>query len=73
MNGKAAIDFAANVSLALFGAAGIMLVSLGYFKEAGICGLLSEPAYAYFSWKSRSWALALLTVWWTGWWGYMLV
>ena len=52
--------------------ASIMFTSLGYPLQGSIFGLLSEPGFYWASWKSKSWAMYLLTTWWTGWWAYML-
>jgi hypothetical protein len=62
------IDRTANFSLFLFNGGSIALLGLDYPLAGAISGLLSEPAFAYFSWKARSWALGALTAWWTGWW-----
>lgn len=62
------LDRWANVALFVFNGASIALVGLGYMLAGAISGLLSQPAFAYFSWKARTWAMGLLTVWWTGWW-----
>jgi hypothetical protein len=67
----AQIDRAANISLFLFNGASIALLGMGYPFLAAVSGLLSEPAFAYFSWKARSWALGLLTAWWTFWWAFV--
>lgn len=66
------IDFLGNISLFTFGAASIMVTSLGYPFQGAIFGLLSEPGFYWASWKSKSWAMYVLTTWWTGWWAVML-
>ena len=68
----AKLDTAANASLFTFNAASIALVGLDYPLAAGVAGLLSEPAFAYMAWKAKSWALWVLTAWWTGWWGWLI-
>lgn len=73
MSERTVRDFAADVSLALFSAAAIAMVGLGYPVQAGIYGLLSELPYAYFAWKLRSWALWGLIIWWSAWWGKILI
>jgi len=62
------LDRWANATLFLFNGGSIALLGMGYPLLGAISGLLSEPAFAYFSWKARSWALGALTAWWTGWW-----
>lgn len=70
---KEKLDKLANFSLFGFNGASIGLVALGYPFFGAAMGLLSEPAFAYFAWKSRSWALAALTAWWTVWWTVLMI
>jgi hypothetical protein len=72
MNAKL-LDRWANITMFVFNGGSIMLVAFDHMLLAGISGLLSEPAFAYFSWKARSWALGALTAWWTGWWAIVLL
>jgi len=66
------LDRWGNISLFLFGSASIALTSMGYPFWGAVAGLLSEPGFYWASWKSRSWALYILTTWWTFWWAVML-
>jgi len=67
------LDFGMNATMLGFNAAAIMMIGMGDPVWGGILGLLSEPGYAYFSWKSRSWGLMALTVWYTWWYGKMVL
>ena len=67
------LDVWANVSLFTFGGSSIALTALGFTSLGAVAGLLSEPGFYYASWKSKSWAMWVLTTWWTGWWAYMLI
>ena len=66
--GKWTIDRAMNIVLFMSSGASIFLVALGVPFWGAVCGLLSEPPFFYFSWKSKSWALFVLTIWWSAWW-----
>jgi len=66
------LDRWANITLFGFNGGSIALVAFDQMLLAGITGLLSEPAFAYFSWKARSWGLMALTAWWTGWWAVVI-
>lgn len=69
---KKLVDFTADVSLFVFGAASIMLTALDHPLQGATAGLLSEPGFFWASYKSRMWSLWVLTVWWTGWWAVLL-
>lgn len=56
-----------NISLFVSNATAIALIGTGHMFWGAVFGALSEPGFAYLSWKSRSWALAALTAWWAGW------
>lgn len=66
------LDRWANLSMFTFSAGSICLVGLGYPIVGAASGLLSEPAYAWMSYRAKSWALWALTGWWTIWWAKIL-
>lgn len=71
-NKEKQLDRYANLSLFTFNAGSIALLGAGYPVLGAISGLLSEPGFAWMSWKAKSWALWVLTGWWTVWWMWIL-
>lgn len=67
------VDFWFNATMLGFSALAIMFAGLDMKLLAGLCGLLSEPGYGWIAYKSKSWGLAILTVWWTYWWAVLLI
>lgn len=67
------LDFWFNLTMVGFSALAIMFAGMTMPLWAGLCGLLSEPGYAWIAYRSKSWGLAILTAWWTWWWLVMLV